>query len=277
LDDPQGAAFGIYQSASEPEPYSPPKRGEYSWHELMTSDYRAAFEFYSALFGWQQTEEHDMGEMGVYFMFGLDGNAMGGMFNRPADAPGGPAWLGYIRVKDVHQAVKKVTASGGTLLLGPMEVPGGDWIAQFADPQGALFAVQTFAADLRTSQAAAAPAAEMTAPAEEKAPSQSRAKGKRSPAKKSTTAAKTTRKKASRKTVAKAAAKKAAKTSKKSKKKAVRKAPAKAQRKTKTAKRGAAARSAKRPARKAAKAARKATKKRSAAKQRAVKRPRKAK
>ncbi|MEK1874013.1 MAG: VOC family protein, partial [Rhizobium altiplani] len=28
---------------------------------------------------------------------------------------------------------------GGTVLNGPMEVPGGSWIIQAADPQGAFF------------------------------------------------------------------------------------------------------------------------------------------
>jgi predicted enzyme related to lactoylglutathione lyase len=34
-----------------------------------------------------------------------------------------------------------VKAGGGQVLNGPMEVPGGDWIVQALDPQGAMFAV----------------------------------------------------------------------------------------------------------------------------------------
>ena len=33
------------------------------------------------------------------------------------------------------------TAGGGTILNGPMEVPGGAWIIQASDPQGAMFAL----------------------------------------------------------------------------------------------------------------------------------------
>ena len=45
-------------------------------------------------------------------------------------------WLLYVRVPDVHAAVKTVTDLGGRVLNGPMEVPDGDVIAQCTDPQG---------------------------------------------------------------------------------------------------------------------------------------------
>jgi predicted enzyme related to lactoylglutathione lyase len=41
----------------------------------------------------------------------------------------------------VQRAVAAVRAGGGHVLNGPMEVPGGDRIAQCLDPQGAAFAV----------------------------------------------------------------------------------------------------------------------------------------
>jgi hypothetical protein len=34
-------------------------------------------------------------------------------------------------------------ANGGKIVNGPMQVPGGDWIAQGIDPQGAMFAVHS--------------------------------------------------------------------------------------------------------------------------------------
>ena len=154
LNDPQGAAFAVHQSPVRPPREKPPKRGEFSWHELMTSDYKAAFEFYSAMFGWEIAGEADMGpELGVYFMFGRNGMPLGGMFNTMPGMPGGPNWTGYIRVKDINKAVKKAKAAGATLINGPMEVPGGDWIAQFVDPQGASFAVHVLKADLAPAEA----------------------------------------------------------------------------------------------------------------------------
>jgi len=148
LNDPQGATFALYSSADDAGREKPPKRGEFSWHELMTTDAKAALEFYSELFGWEKRNAHDMGPMGFYYLFGRNGQEIGGIFDKPADVPGGPAWLAYVRVKDVNQTVKKVKSAGGTLTNGPMEVPGGDWIAQFVDPHGAAFAVHTLKADV---------------------------------------------------------------------------------------------------------------------------------
>ena len=42
---------------------------------------------------------------------------------------------------DIDAAADRVTAGGGTILNGPMEVPGGAWIIQASDPQGAMFAL----------------------------------------------------------------------------------------------------------------------------------------
>jgi predicted enzyme related to lactoylglutathione lyase len=151
LQDPQGAAFAIFSSQDDAGSDKTPKRGEFSWHELMTTDAKAALEFYTELFGWEKRNEHDMGPMGFYYLFGRNGQEIGGMFDKPADVPGGPAWLPYVRVKDVTQTVKKVKSAGGTLTNGPMEVPGGDWIAQFVDPHGAAFAVHTLKADVAAS------------------------------------------------------------------------------------------------------------------------------
>ncbi len=53
----------------------------------------------------------------------------------------GSHWGIYFRVPDVHAAVDRVKETGGQVLNGPMEVPGGDWVAQCVDPQGAHFSL----------------------------------------------------------------------------------------------------------------------------------------
>lgn len=145
LKDPFGATFGVYESAEDYGTITPPQAGEHSWHELMTGDYQAAFDFYSSLFGWQKMEEHDMGEQGTYMIYGLEGRKLGGMF-KPMNGGPAPSWLSYVQVKDVHQVARKVKSAGGQVVNGPMEVPGGDWIVQAVDPQGALFAAHATAA-----------------------------------------------------------------------------------------------------------------------------------
>ena len=82
----------------------------------------------------------DMGEMGTYQVFAIDGQQAGGMMNKPPQVPV-PAWTFYFTVDDINAATERVKADGGTVLLGPMEVPGGSWMIQGQDPQGAMFAL----------------------------------------------------------------------------------------------------------------------------------------
>ena len=163
LEDAQGAAFGVHSSPSEPQPETDAQHGEFRWHELATStDPVAAFDFYKDLFAWDELGRYDMGRMGIYLLFGRNGKQIGGMFDKGKQGrPGAAYWVGYVRVPDLHAAVATVTAEGGALLNGPMEVPGDDWIAQVSDPHGALIAVLSTGADLRAAgrlNAAAKPA-----------------------------------------------------------------------------------------------------------------------
>ena len=141
LSDPQGALFAIFTaSGTTPGHEGSPAVGEFSWHELATHDQPAAFRFYEMLFGWTKTNAMDMGEMGTYQMYGRGDVELGGMFNKPAEMPGPPAWTHYIMVDDINSAAEATKAGGGQILNGPMEVPGGDMIFQAMDPQGAMFA-----------------------------------------------------------------------------------------------------------------------------------------
>jgi predicted enzyme related to lactoylglutathione lyase len=146
LADPQGATFAVFTPLEDtPGSDDPPGQGEFSWHELATSNYEAAWDFYADLFGWEKTEAMDMGEGSIYQMYGRGGTPLGGMFNKPAEMPGPPAWLFYAHVDDVNTTAEKVKANGGQVVVGPMEVPGGDLIAQCLDPQGAFFAIHSTA------------------------------------------------------------------------------------------------------------------------------------
>jgi predicted enzyme related to lactoylglutathione lyase len=143
MSDPQGAAFYIMQpSPAEGRPETAPEVGEASWHELMTTDAPAAMRFYSEIFAWKPSEALDMGPMGKYHMFDRPHGMIGGMMNKPPEmAHVPPHWMIYLRVPDINAAVERITANGGTILNGPMEVPGGDWVVNAMDPQGAAFSL----------------------------------------------------------------------------------------------------------------------------------------
>lgn len=78
LADPLSAAFAIHC-----HPGVPSFGG---WHELYTDD-AAAFDFYTGPFGWTKDIAHDMGEMGVYQTFAINGVPAGGVFKRPRHIP----------------------------------------------------------------------------------------------------------------------------------------------------------------------------------------------
>lgn len=157
LADPHGAPFGVYASSTWAGPEAAPKLGEFSWHELATNVAPSeAFKFYTELFAWDEITTYDMGTMGPYVVFGRDGRQLGGMFNKgDAGKPGSAYWLGYVSVDDLDTAVERSKAARATVLAGPMDVPGGDRIAQLMDPHGAFFALHMRAG----AQAAAKPAA----------------------------------------------------------------------------------------------------------------------
>jgi hypothetical protein len=78
----------------------------------------------------------------MYVMYGMKGKSFGGIYNRePERAHAPPSWLFYANVKDVDKAAAAVKKVGGTIVVGPMDVPSGDRVAVGIDAQGAAFAV----------------------------------------------------------------------------------------------------------------------------------------
>ena len=211
VQDPFGASFAVF--TPKPAPGAPaPKRGglgDFSWFELYTPNPEGAWKFYQTLFGWEKTSAMDMGDMGVYQMFGRGGGIPnGGMMKPPPGAP--PAWMPYALVKDAKAAAVTATANGGKIVNGPMEVPGGDWIAQGIDPQGAMFAVHSLkpaapkaapaktAAPARAAKKAAKKTKKKAAPKKAKAKPVRKATKRAKPAKKKTAKKKAVKKKVSR-------------------------------------------------------------------------------
>lgn len=138
--DPQGAVLATFQPENAPQPESDPAMRTVGWNELFTDDYQTGFDFYADLFGWEVMDDMDMGEHGVYRIYGRNGRQLGGMMNRPDQMPVS-AWLYYITVPDIDAAAEAIAEHGGNVINGPMEVPGGGRVLQAMDPQGAMFAL----------------------------------------------------------------------------------------------------------------------------------------
>jgi predicted enzyme related to lactoylglutathione lyase len=144
--DPQGAPFYVMKpipaAGRENEPsdaFSPDKAGRCAWNELSTSDPVAARRFYGEQLGWTSDDFMDMGEHGEYRFLDNRGVRLGALSATMDGQP--PHWRYYFRVPSVGAAKQTAEAKGGKVVMGPMEVPGGDHIVIGIDPQGAEFAL----------------------------------------------------------------------------------------------------------------------------------------
>ena len=140
--DPQGVPFYVMRGDSDEtsHAFSPTGVGHCGWNELATRDQKSALQFYTTQFGWTAGDVMPMGEMGDYQFIHHGSERIGAMMKRQEPGPP-PMWNFYFRVADMNAAAKRTSAGGGTVLHGPMEVPGGDHIVIATDPQGALFSL----------------------------------------------------------------------------------------------------------------------------------------
>lgn len=141
VTDPQGAPFYVMKASGEGESLAfasdQPRVGHCAWNELVTSDQQAAWHFYGVRFGWLKDGEMPMGEMGSYD-FIRHGGMIGAIMTGTAEM-GPPHWNFYHRVADIDAAKAAIGAGGGSVVNGPMEIPGGEFALNAADPQGVHF------------------------------------------------------------------------------------------------------------------------------------------
>ena len=142
VSDPYGGVFMLFRDhgGTPPPPPPPGTPGLVGWHELHADDGAKALVFYRDFFGWKKTGEFDMGPIGVYRMFETEHGQQGGIMTRMPQTPMS-FWLYYFNVDGADAAAERIKARGAQIINGPHEVPGGQWIVQATDPQGAMFAL----------------------------------------------------------------------------------------------------------------------------------------
>jgi uncharacterized protein len=140
--DPSGAGFLLFKpgQGGEAPKHDPMAPGHIGWHELHGAEPEKSFAFYSGLFGWTKGEAIPMGPIGTYQIFNIGGQMAGGMMKKMDQEPA-PHWAYYITVEAIDAALERVKSAGGQVIHGPVEVPGGSWIINGIDPQGAMFAL----------------------------------------------------------------------------------------------------------------------------------------
>jgi predicted enzyme related to lactoylglutathione lyase len=140
--DPRTATFAVVDRlhTTPQQPAEGGNLGRVGWHELLADDLDREVAFYCDLFGWQKADpENHLTD--AYLSFSAGGQIIGGALKKRPDERV-PFWLFYFNVDDLDAAVERVRAGGGRAFLNDMELPGGFWIANCADPQGATFALQ---------------------------------------------------------------------------------------------------------------------------------------
>lgn len=140
IADPQGAEICVFKNASGDPADTPSTRpGQWVWNELHTSDVAKALVFYEKVVGFSH-RAMDMGPDGVYHVLSTGGVDRGGVTGFLA--PGAPPhWLPYVHVDDADATIARAKKHGGTILFGPVEIPGVGRLGGWADPTGAALAI----------------------------------------------------------------------------------------------------------------------------------------
>lgn len=144
VKDPQGVVIYLMNPVPPPgmegmesDVFSVTEPQRVRWNELASPDLAGSKAFYSKHFGFEFNNSMPMGELGDYCFMEHGGRTLGAMMQAQ---PGQPtAWLMYFGVPSIAAAKALVEANGGMVLMGPHEVPGGEWVIIGVDPQGAGF------------------------------------------------------------------------------------------------------------------------------------------
>ena len=113
--------------------------GTFSWADNSSTDSAAAGQFYMDLFGWGKIDI-PISEGMTYTMFQHQGQHVAALSDATpaALAQNIPShWSCYVAVDDVDALLPLVTANGGQIVYGPMDVFDSGRMAFLLDPEGA--------------------------------------------------------------------------------------------------------------------------------------------
>src|SRR2546428_12046589 len=98
-------------------------RGRFVWHELLTTDTKAAAAFYKQVVGWgTQTWPQDP----TYTLLVTRESPMAGLMILPQEAKAmgaPPNWMSYIGTPNVDETARLVQQLGGRVLRQPADIP----------------------------------------------------------------------------------------------------------------------------------------------------------
>ena len=108
------------------------------WYELMTSDMKAAENFYRTVVGWKTKPFDGAGQ--PYTMFHRGGDvSIGGVMTKPDQVKAPPFWAMYIGVPKLEEAAEHIKRLGGREHTEVISVPDVGRMQMMNDPLGAAF------------------------------------------------------------------------------------------------------------------------------------------
>jgi uncharacterized protein len=135
IQDPQGAAFAVWQAKTSIGLGVRDEVNALCWNELQARDLDAAKKFYPALFPWTMKESPE------YTEWHIGQKAIGGLMTSNAPEPVPSFWMPYFSVADCDASVAKVQSLGGQAIVPPFDAGNIGRMAVLADPQGAFFSI----------------------------------------------------------------------------------------------------------------------------------------
>lgn len=136
IQDPTGATICLWEARSHHGAQSVGETNTFCWWELNTKDIEKAKAFYTALFDWTT------GGSPEYTEWKSGETTIGGMMEiQPEWGPVPPNWLSYVLVTNCDEMTEKIKSNGGSVMMGPMDIPNMGRFSVVADPQKAVFAL----------------------------------------------------------------------------------------------------------------------------------------
>jgi hypothetical protein len=148
--DPEGARFGVLAAESGDPADVMPEPGHWLWHELWANSASSAADFYRKTVGYSIKQTgRARGKIEQHLVSG--GFPRAGIIEYSAS--GLPsAWLHYIRVTDVHQALERVNMAGGSVLIAPTREFRKGRAAVVVDPMGAPLGIAEWPEEMKTGE-----------------------------------------------------------------------------------------------------------------------------
>ena len=146
--DAEGAVFGVVKSSSGDPADFLADPGDWIWIQLLSRDGQKAAEFYRAVGGYEIIENTTTNKLSDYVLTS-EGYARATVRTiRTDNEKVRPAWLPFVRVKNVGESVAQAKQLGGKALIEPKPELLDGKVAVIADPTGAAIGILEWSGEL---------------------------------------------------------------------------------------------------------------------------------